>query len=76
MMKHRITSDHYLVFTSSYTNKWTATSDGSFREIKHNTFPRNFNKRSGAVAEGLGAAVEAGVGLNLTQPSGMSYFFL
>ena len=41
-------------------------SDGSFREIKHNTVPWNlfFNKRSGAVvmspdSEGLGAAVVA-----------------
>ena len=38
-----------------------------------------FNKRSGAVvmspdSEGLGAAVVAGVGSNLTQPSGISYF--
>ena len=38
-----------------------------------------FNKRSGAVAmspdsEGLGAAVVAGVGSTLTQPSGVSYF--
>ena len=58
-------------------------SDGSFREIKHNTVPWNliFNKRSGAVvmspnSEGLGAAVVAGVGSNLTQPSGISYFSL
>ena len=39
-----------------------------------------FNKRSGAVvmsdSEGLGAAVEAGVGSNLTQPSGISYSLL
>ena len=40
-----------------------------------------FNKRSGAVvmspdSEGLGAAVKAGVGLNLTQPSGIYYFSL
>ena len=40
-----------------------------------------FYKRSGAVAmspdsEGLGAAVVAGVGSNLTQPSGISYFYL
>ena len=40
-----------------------------------------FNKRSGAVvmsldSEGLGAAVVAGVGSNLTQPSGISYFSL
>ena len=40
-----------------------------------------FNKRSGAVvmspdSEGLGAAVVAGVGSSLTQPSGISYFFL
>ena len=40
-----------------------------------------FNKRSGAVvmssdSEGLGAAVFAGVGSNLTQPSGISYFYL
>ena len=39
-----------------------------------------FNKRSGAVvmspdSEGLGTAVEAGVGLKLTQPSGISFFF-
>ena len=27
-------------------------------------------------SEGLGAAVEAGVGANLTQPSGSSYFSL
>ena len=51
-----------------------------FREIKHNTVPWNlfFNKRSGAVvmspvSEGLGAA---GVGSNLTQSSGISYFSL
>ena len=36
-----------------------------------------FNKRSGAVvmfpdSEGLGAALVAGVGTNLTQPSGIS----
>ena len=48
-------------------------SDGSFREIKHNTVPWNlfFNKRSGAVvmspdSEGLSAAVVAGVGSSLT----------
>ena len=40
-----------------------------------------FNKRNGAVVmspdcEGLGAAVVAGVGSNLTQPSGISYFSL
>ena len=40
-----------------------------------------FNKRSGAVvmspeSEGLGAAVVAGVGSNLDQPSGISYFSL
>ena len=40
-----------------------------------------FNKRSGAVvmspdSEGRGAAVVAGVGSNLTQPSGISYFSL
>ena len=57
--------------------------DGSFREIKYKTVPWNlfFNKRSGAVvmspdSEGLCAAVVAGVGSNLTQPSGISYFFL
>ena len=38
-----------------------------------------FNKRSGAVvkspdSEGLGAAAVAGVGSNLTQPGGISYF--
>ena len=57
-------------------------SDGSFREIKHNTVPWNlffFNKRSGAVvmspdSEGLGAAVVAGVAPSLTQSSGISYF--
>ena len=56
-------------------------SDGSFIEIKHNTVPWNlfFKKRSGAVvmsldSEGLDAAVAAGVGSNLTQPSGISYF--
>ena len=41
----------------------------------------NFNKRGGAVvmspnSERLGAAVVAGVGSNLTQPSGISYFSL
>ena len=58
-------------------------SDRLFREIKHNTVPWNvfFNKRSDAVilfpdSEGLGAAVVAGVGSNLTQPSGISYFSL
>ena len=62
-------------------------SDGSLREIKHNTVPWNlfFNKRSGAVvvspdSEWLGAAVVAGVGSNLTQPSGFKFlplhFFL
>ena len=40
-----------------------------------------FNKRNGAVvmspnSEGLGAAAVAGVGSNLTQPSGISYFYL
>ena len=57
--------------------------DGSFREIKQNTVPRNlfFNKRSGAVvmssdSGGLGAAVVSGVGSNLTQPSDISYFSL
>ena len=40
-----------------------------------------FNKRSGAVvmspdSEGLGAADEAGLGSNLTQPSDISYFSL
>ena len=39
-----------------------------------------FNKGSGAVVmsltEGLGAAVVAGVGSKLTQPSGISYFSL
>ena len=56
-------------------------SDASFRVMKHNTVPWNlfFNKRSGAVvmspdSEGLGAAVVARVGSNLTQPSGISYF--
>ena len=39
------------------------------------------NKRTDAVvmspySEGPGAAVEAGVGSNFTQPSGISYFFL
>ena len=39
------------------------------------------NKRSGAVvmtpdSEGVGAAVVTGVGTNLTQPSGISYFSL
>ena len=42
---------------------------------------RSFKKRSGAVnispdSERLGAAVVAGVGSNLTQPSGISYFSL
>ena len=40
-----------------------------------------FNKRSGSLVkspdfEGLGAAVEAGVDSDLTQPSGISYFSL
>ena len=40
-----------------------------------------FNKRSGVVvmspeSEGLGVAAVAGVGSNLTQSSGISYFFL
>ena len=40
-----------------------------------------FNKRSGAMyksldSEGLGVAVESGVGSNLTQPSGILYFSL
>ena len=40
-----------------------------------------FHKRSGAVvmspdSEGLGAALEAGVGSNLTQPCGILYVFL
>ena len=59
-----------------------ALSDGPFREIKHHTIPRNlfiFNKRNVAVvlspaSEGLGAAVVAGVGSNLTQLSCISYF--
>ena len=58
-------------------------SDGSFREIKHNTVLCNLflNKRSGSVvmspdSEGLGAAVVAGVGSSLTQSSGISYFCL
>ena len=73
-------------------------SEGSFREIKHNTFVCFFvfffclffffffffflfNKRSGAVvmspdSEIFNAAVGAGVGSNLTQPIGISYFSL
>ena len=58
-------------------HKKYTVSDGSFREIKHNTVPCNlfFTKRSGAVvmspdSEGLGADVAAEVGSNLTQPSG------
>ena len=40
-----------------------------------------FNKRSGVVvmspdSEGLGAAIVAGAGSNLTQPCGILYFFL
>ena len=53
------------------------------REIKHNTVPCNlfFNKRICAVvmspdSEGLGAAIVAGVGSNLTQLSGISYLSL
>ena len=59
-------------------------SDGLYSQkssiiLFHET--RFFNKRSGAVvmspdSEGLGAAVVAGVGSNLTQPSGISYFSL
>ena len=70
-------------FFSQYRKKFFVESDGSFREIKHNTVPWNlfFNKRSSAVfmspdSEGLGAAVVAGVGSSLTQPSGISYFSL
>ena len=50
---------------------------------KHNSVPENliFNKRSGEVvmspdSERLGAAVEAAVGSNFTQPNGISYFIL
>ena len=74
-------SSLYIMSALAY-QKYTL-SDGSFREIKHNTVPWNlfFNKRSGAVimspdSEGLGAAVVAGVGSSLTQSSGISYFSL
>ena len=55
----------------------TGHSEKSSIILFHETFV--FNKRSGAVAmspdsEGLGAAVVAGVGSTLTQPSGVSYF--
>ena len=70
-----------LYIMSALAHKKYALSDGSFREIKHNTISWNFflNKHSGAVvmspdSEGLGAAVEAGEGWNLTQSSGISYF--
>ena len=72
-----------LYIMSALAHQKYILSDGSFREIKHNTVPRNlfFNKRSGAVvmspdSEGLGAAVVVGVGSSLTQPSGISYFSL
>ena len=68
---------------SALAHQKSTLSDGSFREIKHNTVPWNlfFNKRSGAVvmcpdSEGLGAAVVSRVGSNLTQLSGISYFSL
>ena len=71
-----------LYIMSALAHQKYTLSGGSFREIKHNTVPRNFfffNKRSGAVvmspdSEGLGTAVVAGVGSSLAQPSGISYF--
>ena len=73
----------YLYIMSALAHQKYTISDGSFREIKHNTVPRNlfFNKRSGAVvmspdSEGQGAAVVTGVGSNLTHYSGISYFSL
>ena len=70
-----------LYIMSALAHQKYTLSDGSFREIKHNTVPWNlfFNKRSGAVvmspySEGLGAVVVADVGLNLTQPSCISNF--
>ena len=72
-----------LYIMSALAHQKYILSDGSFREIKHNTVPCNLflNKRSGAVvmspdSEGLGAAVVAGVGSSLTQSSGISYFSL
>ena len=72
-----------LYIMSALAHQKYILSDGLFREIKHNTVPWNlfFNKRSGAVvmspdSKGLGAAIVAGVGSSLTQPSGISYFSL
>ena len=66
-----------LYIMSALAHQKYTLSDGSFREIKHNTVPWNlfFNKRSGAVvmspdSEGLGDAV----GSNLTQPSSIFIF--
>ena len=75
--------ESFLYIMSALAHPKYTLSDGSFREIKHNTVPWNlfFNKPSGAVvmspdSEGLGATVVAGVGSYLTQPSSISYFSL
>ena len=76
-------SREFLVYNECANAPKYTLSDRSFGEIKHNTVPWNlfFNKLSGAVvmspdSEGLGAAVVAGVGSNLTQPCGILYFSL
>ena len=72
-----------LYIMSALAHQKYTLSDGSFREIKHKCCSMKlvFNKRSGAMfmspdSKELGAAVEAGVGSNLTQPSAISYFYL
>ena len=69
-----------LYIMSALAHQKYTLSDGSFREIKHNTVPWNlfFNKRSGAVvmtpdSEGLGAAVVAGVG---SKPHSAQWYFI
>ena len=69
-----------LYIMSALPHQKYTLSDGSFREIKHNTVPWNlfFNKRSGAVvmtpdSEGLGAAVVAGVG---SKPHSAQWYFI
>ena len=69
-----------LYIMSALAHQKYTLSDGSFREIKHNTVQWNLfnNKRSGAVgltpdSEGLGAAVVAGVG---SKPHSVQWYFI
>ena len=67
----------YDIKTQWVLTEQTDHSEKSSIILFHETF--FFNKHSGAVvmspdSEGIGAAIEAGVGSNLTQPSGISYF--